>query len=147
TLRLLGASRARHAELLPNWPMLSAKLQMTRYSASITLPHTSTGSGAPPPTLDQDRRHAHVALHIVLDTITVFPRRKLRGHPFHCVHAQPRALNVLVIQDQRAVFLLDVIARRILGDLGDALEQQISALFSRARTCQKSPRAIGSSAP
>src|SRR5262249_24025412 len=69
------------------------------------------------------------ALHVVLDTITVFPRRKLRGHPSHCVHAQPRALNVLVIHDQRAVFLLDVIARRIRGD---ALEQQIGAFLSSA---------------
>ena len=31
------------------WPMLSTKLQMTRYSASIALPLTSTGSGAPSP--------------------------------------------------------------------------------------------------
>jgi hypothetical protein len=44
-----------------------------------------------------------------------------------------------MIHDPRAVFLLDVIARRILGDRGDALEQQIGALFSRARTSLKSP--------
>src|SRR5499425_1556496 len=35
--------------------------------------------------------------------------------------------------NQRAVFLLDVIARRILGDRGDALEQQIGAFLASAR--------------
>jgi len=38
-----------------------------------------------------------------------------------------------VIHNQRAVFLLDVIARRILGDRGDALEQQIGAFLASAR--------------
>src|SRR5262249_11160368 len=46
--------------------------------------------------LDQDRRLKAAALHIMLDAIAVFAWSELRGHPLHCVHAQPRALNVLM---------------------------------------------------
>src|SRR5262245_42580825 len=97
------------------WPMLSTKLQMTRYSASITLPLTSTGSGAPPPTWIKiaGRKPAPFTS---CSTRSPYFLGELRGHPLHCVHAQPRALNVLMIYGPRAVFLLDVIARRILGD-------------------------------
>src|SRR5258708_23412989 len=72
------------------------------------------------------------ALVVVLDAIAVFPRRELRRQPFARVDAIARALNCNLIR-----------ARRI-GDFEDFPGQHVAALFSRARTCQKSPRARAS---
>jgi len=69
------------------------------------------------------------ALVVVLDTIAVFPWRKLRSQPLARVQPIARVRH------------LDLVSARRIGDLKDFLGQQISALFSRARTCRKSPRA------
>ena len=81
--------------------------------------------------LNQHRRlKFEPALVIVLDTIAVFPRRELRSQPFARIQAIARVRH------------LDRVLARRIGDLKDFLGQQISALFSRARTCRKSPREI-----
>src|SRR5262249_15926426 len=46
--------------------------------------------------LDPHLPRKAAALPIMLDPIAVFAWSELRGHPLHCVHAQPRALNVLM---------------------------------------------------
>jgi hypothetical protein len=66
------------------------------------------------------------ALHIMLDAIAVFVRSELRKRAF------PR------IQSIALLLYLDLIGARLVGDLEQLLEQ--GALFSRARTCRKSPR-------
>jgi len=77
--------------------------------------------------LDQDRRlEVGPALVVVLDTIAVFARSELRKRPF------PR------IQTIALLLHLALIGARLVGDLEQLLEQ--GALFSRARTCRKSPR-------
>jgi hypothetical protein len=73
------------------------------------------------------RLEVEPALVVVLDTIAVFPRREL---------SQPLAR----VQPIARVRHLDRVLARRIGDLKDFLGQQISALFSRARTCRKSPR-------
>src|SRR5499427_6863344 len=71
--------------------------------------------------LDQDRRPEIAALHIMLDAIAVFARSELRKRPFPRIQAIALLLH------------LDLIGARLVGNLEQLLEQQISALFSRAR--------------
>src|SRR5262249_15869453 len=99
----------------------SSRTTMTRYSASITLPLTSTGSGALPPTWIKIAEQAHIALHIMLDPIAVFARSELRKRPLPRIQAIALLLH------------LDLIGARLVGVREQLLEQQISALFSRAR--------------
>jgi hypothetical protein len=77
-------------------------------------------SGTRHPDHDHDRaaiRPADLLRHL----LPVFLRGELAGHPFAGVDAELGALDVLVIDrpESRAVvvFLLDIIAARIIGDL------------------------------
>src|SRR6516225_5961350 len=71
--------------------------------------------------LDQDRRLKVAALYIMLDAISVFARSELRKRPFPRIQAIALLLH------------LDLIGARLVGDLEQLLEQEIGALFSRAR--------------
>jgi hypothetical protein len=62
----------------------------------------------------------------MLDAIAVFARSELRKRPFPRIQAIALLLH------------LDLIGARLVGNLEQLLEQEIGALFSRARTCRKS---------
>jgi len=64
--------------------------------------------------LDQDCRHRSAAAALDPDIIAVFLRRESCCRPLASIDTQPRALDVLVIDDPLAVAGRDVVAARVV---------------------------------
>ena len=84
---------------------------------------------------DKDRRLevGPWSLDVVAYVVAVLLRRESGCRPLAGIDTQPRALDVLVIDDPLAVAGRDVVAARVIRNFDDFPEELVRLLLARAR--------------
>src|SRR5262244_2492829 len=125
------AARGHPGRATPNFAKLANAQRETTNDALFRLDHLAAHLdrlGRAAADLNQNRRQAHIALHIMLDAIAVFARSELTKRPFPRIQAIALLLH------------LDLIGARLVGDLEQLLEQQIRLMHRSKNTAIRSPR-------